>query len=144
MCFQMWRYSLFFLLACCLIFPQKAWSQESPSIKVRKESRLAKVVLDNSAYKLIVIDRYGNPTEARLMHYLLHVKTKRETRVFEGHTNALSPEMVNYLNGLGSATKIFFTEIQAEEEGGHLSALPDLIETWFPDCSNCEKKRNRK
>lgn len=140
----MFRYPVFSLMLLCLLFPLHALAQDSPSIKVRKESRLAKVVLDNSAYKLVVLDRYGNPTEARLMHYLLHVKTKRETRVFEGHTNALSREMVNYLNGLGSATKIFFTEIQAEEEGGHISNLPDLIETWFPDCSNCDKKRNRK
>lgn len=140
----MLRYPVFSLMVFCLIFPLQTLAQESPSIKVRKESRLAKVVLDNSAYKLVVMDRYGNPTEARLMHYLLHVKTKHETRVFEGRSNALSREMVNYLNGLSSATKIFFTEIQAEEEGGHISSLPDLIETWFPDCRNCDKKRNRK
>jgi hypothetical protein len=119
-------------------------AQDPPSIKVRKISNLAKVVLDNSNYKLVVIDRFGNPTEARILNYRLHLKLKRETKVFEGHSNSLSPEMISFLKGLNSATKIFFTDIKAEEEGGHLAELPDLIDTWFPDCSNCDKKRSRK
>jgi len=119
-------------------------AQDPPSIKVKKSSNLAKVAFDNTAYKLVVMDRFGNPTEARILNYRLHVKLKRETRVFEGNSNALTREMVNFLNGLNSATKIFFTDLKAEEKEGHLSDLPDLIETWFPDCSNCDKKRNRK
>ncbi len=119
-------------------------AQETPSIKVRKSSNLAKVVLDNSAYRLVVIDRFGNPTEAKILNYRLHIKLKRNTRVFEGNSNSLTREMISVLNGLNDATKIFFTEIKAEEDEGHLISLPDLIEVWFPECGNCEKKRNRK
>ena len=118
-------------------------AQDPPSIKVKKSSNLAKVAFDNTTSKLVVMDRFGNPTEARILNYRLHVKLKRETRVFEGNSNSLTREMVNFLNGLNTATKIFFTDLKAEEREGHLSDLPDLIETWFPDCSNCDKKRNR-
>ncbi|MCU0359976.1 MAG: hypothetical protein MUF75_04540 [Bacteroidia bacterium] len=133
-------FTLVFFLASSAPF----LAQDPPSIKVRKSSNLAKVVLDNTTYKLVVMDRFGNPTEARILNYRLHIKLKRETKVFEGNSNFLTREMVNFLNGLNSATKIFFTELKAEEKEGHLTDLPDLIDTWFPDCSNCDKKRNRK
>jgi hypothetical protein len=133
-----------FTLVFLLTFSAPLWAQDPPSIKVRKSSNLAKVVLDNTSYKLVVMDRFGNPTEARILNYRLHIKLKRETKVFEGNSNFLTREMVNFLNGLNSATKIFITDLKAEEQEGHLTELPDLIDTWFPDCSNCDKKRNRK
>lgn len=119
-------------------------AQDPPSIKVRKSSNLAKAVFDNTSDKLIVMDRFGNPTENRILFYRLHIKLKRETKVFEGHSNSLTPDMLNFLKGLSSATKLFFTDIKAEEEGGHLTELPDVVEAWFPECGNCDKKRNRK
>jgi len=118
-------------------------AQETQTIKVKKEQRLAKVVLDNSAYKLVVLDRYGNPTEARLLAFKLYVKLKKDVQVFEGRSNSLSPEMLQFLNSQGRATKVFFTEIEADDNG-HLVKLPDLIETWFPPCNNCEPKKSRR
>jgi len=133
------------LVALCLItLSQVLRAQDPPSIKVRKSSNLAKAVFDNTSDKLIVMDRYGNPTESRILTYRLHIKLKRETKVFDGHSNSLTPEMMRFLKGLSSATKLFFTDIKAEEEGGHLTELPDVIETWFPECGNCDKKRNRR
>lgn len=120
-----------------------ARAQETPSIKVKKSSNLAKVVLDNSAYRLVVMDRFGNPTEAPILSYRLHIQLKRETKVFEGNSNALTREMTQFLNGLSTATKIFFTDIKAEEHA-HITELPDVIEVWFPECGNCDKKRNRR
>lgn len=138
-CFKYLLLAFGFLILC-----QVSRAQEPPSIKVRKSSNLAKAVFDNTSDKLIVMDRFGNPTESRILYYRLHIKLKRETKIFEGHSNSLTPEMLNFLKGLSSATKLFFTDIKAEEEGGHLSELPDVIETWFPDCGNCDKKRNRR
>ncbi|MBL7900461.1 MAG: hypothetical protein JNK73_00545 [Bacteroidia bacterium] len=127
------------LNACVSLF-----AQDPPSIKVRKSSNLAKAVFDNTSDQLIVMDRFGNPTESRILYYRLHIKLKRETKVFEGHSNKLTSEMLNFLKGLSSSTKLFFTDIKAEEEeGGHLTELPDAIEIWFPECGNCDKKRNR-
>ncbi len=134
--------ALMFVFAL-LVTTAPVLAQEPPSIKVRKSANLAKAVFDNTSDRLLVMDRFGNPTEARILYFRLHVKLKRETRVFEGHSNKLTTEMLNCLKGLNNATQLFFTNIKAEEEGGHLTELPDAIEVWFPECGNCDKKRNR-
>lgn len=115
-------------------------AQEPQTIKIRKESDLAKAVFDNTETKLFVVDRFGNPRENKILSYKLFVKGKRETKEFSGYGNKLNAEMVKYLNKQSSATKIFFTEVSAEDDNGHMIKLPDVIETWFPDCRNCEKK----
>lgn len=115
--------------------------EESETIKFKRESNLVKVVFDNTEPKLFVIDRFGNPRENRILSYKLYVKAKKETKEFEGFSNTLTGEMLNYLNKQKTATKIFFTEIIVEDEGGHPLKLPDVIDTWFPDCKNCEPKR---
>ncbi len=78
---------LLFISALTLVQFQTILAQETPSIKVRKSSNLAKVVLDNTNYKLVVFDRFGNPTESRILHYKLYVKLKTKTKLFEGYLN---------------------------------------------------------
>lgn len=124
-----------------LAFNWSLKSQEPETIKFKKESNLVKVVFDNTDPKLVVVDRFGNPRENRVLSYKLYVKTKKDAKEFKGFSNALSGEMINYLNKLKSATKIFFTDIMVEDETGHPLRLPDLIDTWFPDCKNCETKK---
>ncbi|MCC6372284.1 MAG: hypothetical protein IT236_14875 [Bacteroidia bacterium] len=119
-------------------------AQEPATIKVRKESNLSKAEFDNTERKLMVVDRFGNLKENKIASYKLYVKTKRETKEFEGYGNSLSAEMIKYLNKQSSATKIFFTEISAVDDDGHLVKLPDVINTWFPDCSNCGKGDKRR
>lgn len=121
--------------------PLAAFSQEPQSIKFKRESNLVKVVFDVTESKLFVIDRFGNPRENKIASYKLYVKAKRETKEFNGYGNTLNPEMIKYLNKQNNATKIFFTEISVEEDDGHLTKLPDVIDTWFPDCTNCERKK---
>jgi hypothetical protein len=127
-----------------LMFTAGLYSQEPETIRIKKESNLVKAVLDNTDDKLVVMDRFGNPRENEIVSYRLWVKAKKETREFRGYGNRLSPEMVNYLNKLGSATKIFFTEISAKEDDEHIVKLPDVIETWFPDCKNCDPRKTRR
>jgi len=110
---------------------------EPKTIRVKKESALSKAIFDNTSLKLVIMDRYGNPRENKVMSYKFYVKTKKETREFSGFSNSLSAEMVNYLNKQKKAAKIFFTEIMAQDDNGHVVALPDVIDTWFPDCENC-------
>lgn len=131
------RAFLFFFL---ILQWQQSKGQEEPQvIKIKKESNLVKAVFDNTDLRLITIDRFGNPKENKIVSYTLYVKLKKETKVFNGFNNALNGEMINFLNKLNSATKIFFTEINAEDDDKHLVKLPDVVETWFPDCRNCEK-----
>ncbi len=118
--------------------------QEPQTIRVKKESNLVKAVFDNTESKLIVVDRFGNPRENKIASYKFYVKTNKETKEFSGYGNSLSNEMSSYLNKLEKAAKIFFTEIVAKDDNEHLVPLPDVIETWFPDCVNCKNYKNKK
>ena len=113
-------------------------AQEPKTIKVKKESNLVKAVFDNTEFKLIVVDRFGNPKDNRIASFKLYVKTKKDTKEFQGFSNSLSPEMIKYLNKLKKSAKLFFTEINVEEDDTHLIKLPDTIDQWFPNCENCK------
>ena len=132
---------LFFLLA---LSPLTTYlSQEPATIRIKKESNLVKAVFDNTELRLMVVDRFGNPRENKIATYKLYVKGKRDTKEFKGYGNSLSPDMIKYLNKTTSASKLFFTELSASDDDGHLVKLPDVIDTWFPECSNCDSKKRR-
>ena len=123
---------------CCVISISKTIAQQPTVIKIKKESNLVKAVFDNTEFKLVVMDRFGNPKDNKIASYKLYIKTKKDTKEFKGYSNSLSPEMINYLNKLKKAAKLFFTEINVEEEDSHFTKLPDVIEQWFPNCQNCK------
>src|SRR4051812_28745675 len=131
------RVTLIFCMFLFMCSAMEAQDDEPKTIRVKKESNLSKAVFDNTSLKLVVMDKYGNPRENQVLSYKFYVKTKKETREFTGYSNSLSGEMMNYLNKQKKAAKIFFTEIQAKDDNGHLVALPDVIDTWFPECANC-------
>ena len=114
-----------------------SFAQQPQTIKVKKESNLVKAVFDNTEFKLMVVDRFGNPKENKIVSYKLFVKTKKDTKEFAGFNNSLSSQMIIYLNKLSKAAKLFFTEINVQEDDTHLTKLPDVIEAWFPNCKNC-------
>lgn len=118
-------------------------AQEPQTIKIKRESRLVKAVFDNTQMRLMAIDRYGNPRDNKIVSYKLYVKARRETKEFIGYSNSLTAEMINYLDKQPKAVKIFFTEINVRDDDEHLVKLPDVIDTWFPDCSNCDKGRKK-
>ncbi|MDX2174217.1 MAG: hypothetical protein SFY56_14035 [Bacteroidota bacterium] len=128
---------IFFILALALQ-TEIVQAQEPKTIKVKKESNLVKAVFDNTEFKLIVVDRFGNPKDNRIASFKLYVKTKKDTKEFQGFSNSLSPEMIKYLNKLKKSAKLFFTEINVEEDDTHLIKLPDAIDQWFPNCENCK------
>lgn len=130
---------LFFCSAC-----QLAQAQDEPeTIKVRRESNLAKAVFDNTELRLMILDRFGNPRENKILSYRLWIRGKGNTQALEGYSNSLTPEMIRSLNKQSKAVKIFFTDISVQEDDGHLVKLPDVIDTWFPDCENCEKGKSK-
>jgi hypothetical protein len=134
------------IIFCLLCFQETmlfAQEERPATIRVRKESDLVKAVFDNTIPRLMAVDRFGNPRENRIVSYKLYVKDKKETKLFVGYSNNLTDEMVKHLNRQKSAVKIFFTEITVKDDNEHLVKLPDVIETWFPDCGNCDKKRSK-
>ncbi|MBX3163761.1 MAG: hypothetical protein KF900_04725 [Bacteroidetes bacterium] len=117
---------------CCT----SVFSQEHKTFKVRKESNLSKAVFDNTEMQLMVIDRFGNPKDNNIVSYKLYVKGKRDTKEFQGFSNRLTPDMVAHLNKLKYSAKLFFTQISVKDDDEHLISLPDVIEQWFPNCTN--------
>lgn len=111
------------------------------TIKIKREQNLVKAVFDNVEYKLMAIDRFGNPQENTFASYTLWIKEKKSTKKFVGYSSTLTPEMLKELKSLKRATKIFFTNIKVNGDDEHLVDLPDVIDTWFPDCTNCVKKK---
>lgn len=131
------------LLFIFLLFVSgKIISQENiGTIKVKREQNLVKAVFDNTEYKLFAVDRFGNPRENEFSSYSLWIKEKRTVKEFKGNSNTLTPDMLKELKSLKKATKIFFTNIMVRADDDHLVQLPDVIDTWFPDCSNCLKEK---
>jgi uncharacterized protein YneR len=118
-------------------------SQEPQSIRVKKEQDLVKVFFDNSDMRLTPIDRFGNVRDNKVKSFRLWIKGK-ELKSFSGFDNALSADMIRELNAQKKAVKIYFTEIRVEDDNGHLIQLPDLYETWFPDCAGCGPAKKKK
>lgn len=119
-------------------------AQEPQTIRIRKESNLVKAVFDGTDPRLFVVDRFGNPKENRILSYKLYVKGRKETQEFSGFNNRLTGEMIQCLNRQKETAKLFFTEISVEDDNGHIVKLPDVIDTWFPNCKNCERDRRQR
>lgn len=117
-------------------------AQQPGTIKVKREQKLVKIYFDNTDYKLIPIDRFGNPQENKVKAYKLWIKGIEQP--FEGLSNSLTFEMIQALKKLKKATKIYFTEIEVEDDNSHLLKLPDVYEVWFPDCKNCDNKGKKR
>lgn len=128
------------LIVAFLITYNASMAQEPNVIKVKKESNLVKAVFDNVDLKLMAVDRFGNPRDNKITSYKLWIKGKGDAKGYKGFSNSLTPEMIKELNKLKKAAKIFFTEIQVQEDDEHLLKLPDVIDTWFPNCKNCDNK----
>ncbi len=118
-------------------------AQEPQIIRVKKELNLKKVVFDNSDFRLVVIDRYGNPRVNKIASYQLDIKMPNETKFFFGFGNNLSQEMLDYLYKLDKATSIFFNKIMVYNEDDQLINLPDFKEEWIPPLKKSKKNKSK-
>ncbi len=132
------KYSLLLILSlsgCSSLYAQ----EPAGTIRVRKVQDLQKAEFDNTEYRLVVFDRFGNIRTNEIVAYKLYVKTKKGTEEFTGYSNELTKEMRTFLEKQKVACKIFFTNIVAKDDAGHPVPLPDVIEVWFPVCKNNKK-----
>ena len=118
-------------------------AQEPQVIRVKKELNLKKVVFDNSEFRLMVIDRFGNPRENKIASYQLDIKMPNEIKIFFGFGNNLSQEMLNYLYKLDKAANMFFIKIMVYDEDEHLINLPDFKEEWVPALKKSKKIKSK-
>ncbi|MCE3229133.1 MAG: hypothetical protein K0S32_3684 [Bacteroidetes bacterium] len=132
-----------FTIFVFLLFSLSVFSQEPQTIKVKKEQNLVKAYFDNVELRLTAIDRFGNMAENKIKSYKLWIKGK-DVKSFNGFDNSLTSEMIKELNKQKKAAKIYFTEINVEDDNGHLLKLPDVYEVWFPNCKNCDNKSSQR
>jgi hypothetical protein len=132
---------VFLFIYGMLLFAKMHAQEPIQTIKVKKFKYLKEAQYDNTEYKLIAIDRYGNPKEDAIKSFELHYSLDGKLHRFISYSNKLSPEMLQSLKELKLAQKIFFTKIKAEDDAGHAEELPDVIEMHFPDCKKVNKKK---
>ena len=131
---------VFFLI---FFYNKISLAQEPQIIRVKKELNLKKVVFDNSEFRLMVIDRFGNPRENKIASYQLDINMPNETKIFFGFGNSLSQEMLNYLYKLDKAAYMFFIKIMVYDEDEHLINLPDFKEEWVPALKKSKKIKSK-
>ena len=131
---------VFFLI---FFYNKISLAQEPQIIRVKKELNLKKVVFDNSEFRLMVIDRFGNPRENKIASYQLDIKMANETKIFFGFGNNLTQEMLNYLYKLDKSANMFFIKIMVYDEDEHLINLPDFKEEWVPALKKSKKIKSK-
>ncbi len=131
--------SLFLLGA----FPVSAQTESENTIKVRKVEQLVKAEYDNTNYKLTAVDRFGNLKENAVQSFEIHYTLRGERHKYISYSNQLTDEMLKNLGKIKEAQEIYFTNIKAEDDNGHLIQLPELPYMHFPDCPKNKKKKSR-
>ena len=126
------------------LFSFSAFSQENEgvkSIKVKKESFFVKAAFDEGEYKVVALDRYGNPHEKAIKSFSIVYsdgKTAYEALVVG---NVFPDKTIRFLTKKATATKICLTNLVAAGEDGHEEKLPDLCDIIiFPVCKKVHKK----
>jgi hypothetical protein len=139
--FAMTRSICMVLFLSSMFFALKG--QEVQKIKIKKEKSFLKAEFDNTQYKVVAIDKYGNPHEEVIKSFV--VSYKEEDTVYEAPVmgNTFPDKTINFLTKKKkTATKICLKKIKAEDSEGHLEDLPDLCDiVIFPDCKNCKIKK---
>lgn len=106
------------------------------TIKVKKELEFVKAAFDETEYKVIAFDKYGNPHQNVIKSFTIFYKENNTAYENKIMGNVFTETVIKFFTKKRkTATKICLTKILAENSEGHLEALPDLCDiVLFPDC----------
>lgn len=128
-----------------VLFSYSTFSQEVEKIKIKKEDTFFKAEFDETNYKVIALDKYGNPYQEVIKSFDITFQDS------EGHFetsivgNKFPDKTVKYLKNRKRATNICLKKIVAQDEEGHIQSLPDKCGILFyPDCKNCDPNKKKK
>lgn len=130
-----------------LLFSSSAFSQDNEgvktTIKVKKEKLFVKAAFDDTEFKVIAFDRYGNPHEQAIKSFTILYKEDKTTFQAPVQGNTFPQKTIDFLTKKKKlATKICLTNLKAEDKEGHLEDLPDLCDiVIFPDCKKVTKHK---
>lgn len=123
-----------------------SWSQEKEgvkTIKIEKEKLFVKAAFDETEYKVIAFDRYGNPHEQAIKSFTIVYKEDKTSYQAPVEGNTFPKKTINFLTKKKKlATKICLTNLKAQDKEGHEEDLPDLCDiVIFPDCKKVNKTK---
>ncbi len=130
----------FFILL--ILTPYFSFSQEVEKIKIKKEDSFVRADFDETKYKVIAFDKYGNPFEDVVKSFVI---TFQDTK---GHYknavvgNTFPKNTIKYLTKeRKQVTNLCLTEIVAQDADGHTQKIPDKCGVLiYPDCKGCKTK----
>ncbi len=113
------------------------------TIKVEKEKLFVKAAFDDTEYKVIAFDRYGNPHEQAIKSFTIFYKEDNRAYQAPVEGNTFPKKTIDFLTKKKKlATKICLTHLKAQDKDGHEEDLPDLCDiVIFPDCKKTNKTK---
>jgi hypothetical protein len=134
----------FFLFFILIIAGLGAYAQQTEpvkTIKIKKDKLFAKAAFDDTEFKVIAFDRYGNPHQEAIKSFTIYYKEGKHEFQNPVVGNVFPQKTINFLTKKKKfATKICLTNLIAEDKEGHLEELPDLCDIIiFPDCKKVNK-----
>ena len=123
-----------FLSLSTIIYSQE--TEGVKTIKVKKEKLFVKAAFDDTEFKVIAFDRYGNPHEEAIKSFSILYQEDKTTYEAPVQGNTFPKKTIDFLTKKKKlATKICLTKLKAEDKDGHIEDLPDLCDILiFPDC----------
>ncbi len=106
------------------------------SIKIKREELYTKAAFDETEYKVIAFDKYGNPHEKAIKSFVISFNDNGNLMQAKVIGNVFPDKTIKYLTKKRiNSTKICLEKIVAENPDGHNEQLPNLCEiVIFPDC----------
>lgn len=138
------RKSIPFLVFLLQFYSASLFSQEVEKIKIKKEDPFFKAEFDETNYKVIALDKYGNPFENAIKSFKITFQDTQghfESKVIG---NTFPDKTIKYLKKRTRATNLCLKEIVAEDTEGHVQSLPDKCGVLiYPDCKNCDPNKKK-
>ena len=128
--------TLFFILLFVINTSVAQNNTDVKTIKVKKELEFVKAAFDDTEYKVIAFDKYGNPHQNVIKSFTIFYKENNTAYENKIMGNVFTETVIKFFTKKRkTATKICLTKILAENSEGHLEELPDLCDiVIFPDC----------
>ncbi len=132
---------LFFIFLLCTKTLQSQEQNEVQTIKIKKEKLFVKAAFDDTEFKVIAFDRYGNPHENAITSFTIFYKENNVPYQAPVEGNTFPKKTIDFLTKKKKlATKICLTNLKATDKDGHIEDLPDLCDiVIFPDCKKVKK-----
>jgi hypothetical protein len=130
---------------CLLLLPACLSSQEIEKIKIQREETFLKAEFDDVNYKVIALDKYGNPYEEAVKSFVITFQDSKGHYKSEVMGNTFPKKTIDYLTkGRKTATSICLKDIVAEDKEGHVQKLPDHCGVLvYPNCKNCDPNKKK-